>query len=284
MAYADEYIVQTEELVGIANQIRTELNKNITDEEKKLTQDNCPITLEDMVSKEPKVEGEERVVGKIEQVFNSGKQSEKDSFWDMYQNGGKPQNYHWAFAYNRFSNETYDPKHPIRCVTSDISTLGAQSIFRDNQNITDTKVEIFSNGNSMSYCFNQCYALQTIRKIHITEAVDFKYAFQACVALKNIEFEGTIGKTIEFTQSKVLSAESVQNIIDNLMPITDGEARTLKLHPDVRKNLTTLQEVIITNIHPDTGEPLEDGVGWTDPVTGERVEKGKGWTLSPTRT
>ena len=184
--------------------------------------------------------------GDTEQAFEDGKQAERDNFWEMYQNGGAPQNYNWAFAYDRFSDEAYNPKYPITCVASNISSLGAQSIFRDSRMLTDTKVEIFSNGNSMLGCFNQCYELQTIRKIHVTETVDFPSAFASCTALENIEFDGTIGKSIQFAQSKILSAESVQNIIDHLMTITDGVARTVAFHADVKAKLTDEQKATIT--------------------------------------
>lgn len=155
---------------------------------------------------------------------------------------------------------------------------------------------------AINYLFFNCPQLQYIEKIILKEdgSQQFteNYSFGNLPLLKHIRFDGKIGQSINFASSPLLTtgaenefmpdgetpSNSVQSIIDALMSITDGAARTLTLHQTVRDKLTTLQEVIITNIHPDTKEPLEDGVGWTDPETGVHVEKGKGWTLLPVKS
>lgn len=180
-------------------------------------------------------------------------------------------------------------------------------VFRSMPNVTRLFAIDVSNIRSLNYWYYDDSKLETIDKITLDGSgltlTTFNDTFGNCYALKNIAFEGTIRNSISFASSLLLTtgaegevwpertplagqpSNSVQSIIDALMEIPAGGAsKTLTLHQGVRNKLTTLQEVIITNIHPDTREPLEDGVGWTDPETGTHIEKGKGWTLLPART
>ena len=72
-------------------------------------------------------------------------------------------------------------------------------------------------------------------------------AFRECNALEDIEFvANTIPLSIEFKQSPLLSDNSIQSIIDGLITITDGVARTLTLHATVKAKLTDEQIATIT--------------------------------------
>jgi hypothetical protein len=48
-------------------------------------------------------------------VYRAGQKSEYDKFWDTFQNNGNSQNYNYAFSQDRFTDENYNPKYPIKC-------------------------------------------------------------------------------------------------------------------------------------------------------------------------
>ena len=64
--------------------------------------------------------------------------------------------------------------------------------------------------------------------------------------LKNLTIEGTIGTSIGFPQSNLLTAESVQSVIDHLKDLTGQTAQTLTFHATVGGNLTAAQKAAIT--------------------------------------
>ena len=71
--------------------------------------------------------------------------------------------------------------------------------------------------------------------------------FRYCSALGEVRFkENTIPKSISFEYCSDLSKATIQSIIDGLAPITDGVARTLTLHADLKAKLTDEQKATIT--------------------------------------
>ena len=67
--------------------------------------------------------------------------------------------------------------------------------------------------------------------------------------LKNIAFEGKIGTNVTFGSCLLLTDESVQSIIDALLPLGEEVTRTITFHPDI--SISTEQETEIA------------GKGWT---------------------
>ena len=61
----------------------------------------------------------------------------------------------------------------------------------------------------------------------------FSQTFADATELKNITIEGKIGNSIEFAQSSLLTAESVQSIIDALKDLTRLTKQTITFHKDV---------------------------------------------------
>ena len=75
----------------------------------------------------------------------------------------------------------------------------------------------------------------------------FGLTFNYCYALKEIRFvQNTIYLGIGFPHSSLLSAESVQSIIDGLADLTGATAQTLTLHATVGAKLTDAQKATIT--------------------------------------
>lgn len=147
-----------------------------------------------------------------------GQRSEYDRFWDVFQDGGKQQNYYYAFAVGRFDDSTYNPKYPIRCSSG--TTPGRNMFY--NSKITDTKVPIYANNNSLYQCFNMASSLKTIRLLSVYETTTFDVAFTQCTNLENITFEGTIGKSLDMQYSSNLTLESAKNVLTHLKDFSGG--------------------------------------------------------------
>ena len=71
--------------------------------------------------------------------FEEGKAAEREKFWERFQNKGEARAYYYAFSYNRFDDETYNPRYVIVCNSSGNA---AQNMFYNSTLITDTKVPI----------------------------------------------------------------------------------------------------------------------------------------------
>lgn len=160
----------------------------------------------------------------ITEGIEQGKQAERATMWNTMQNNGGTANYYLAFAYGRFTDENYHPLHPIRC--SNGSTPGMQMFY--NSTITDTKVEIYANNNSLQQAFNSTSKLHTIRKLHVYESTKYTNTFDGAVALENIEFEGTIGQSISFATCPQLTKASFTNIMQHLSTTATLTATFLK--------------------------------------------------------
>ena len=159
-----------------------------------------------------------------QKVFNAGKQEETDAFWEQYQESGIAKSYFYAFSYNRFNDETYNPKYPIRCNNS---IMGSRDIFYENNFITDTKVEIYAGTGSLYQAFYNAKKLETIRLLSVYEITEFTTsAFLFCENLKNITFEGVIGSDVWFQYSP-LTTKSIVNIVEHLSPTASGMTLTL---------------------------------------------------------
>ena len=125
--------------------------------------------------------------------------------------------------------------------------------------ITDTQktLDFTKLSRQASSVFQNCASLKTIRTLTVNETNTFASWFTGCTNLTNISFSGTIGNSIDFVSSNLLTNDSMSSIINALMTITDGVARTLTLHPDVKAKLTDAQKTIIT------AKAENGGKGWT---------------------
>ena len=135
-----------------------------------------------------------------------------DRFWDAFQAEGERVNYQYAFAYDRFNDETYNPKYPINTKSG---STPCRYAFYQAKGITDTKVPIYANASNCDYMFGQCDALETIRELRVLETQSFTETFNWCNVLKNVVFTGTIGKSINLSYSP-LTPESMKSVISCL--------------------------------------------------------------------
>ena len=159
-----------------------------------------------------------------QRVYDAGKKAECDAFWDVFQQNGEPSNYYYAFAYGKFTDENYNPKHPIICKSG---STAAGSMFY-NSTITNTKVPITIPGAS-TQTFGNCSALKTIPLLTLTENTTYNNTFAYCSALEDITIDGVIGQNgLDFSACKNLSHDSLQSILRSLENKTSGTF-TLKL-------------------------------------------------------
>ena len=175
-----------------------------------------------------------------QKVFEAGRKKEQSDFWSNYPSGTT---INYAFAYQCFNDDTYNPtKDIIMGKYSSYSFLYYSSI------ITDTKVaiDVSKNVNDTESVFRSS-KLKTIRKIIVSETITFNYWFRACSALENITFEGVIGQNIDFSGSPLLKVESILNIFECLKDITGTETtKTCTLGSTNIAKLTDEQKAIAT--------------------------------------
>ncbi len=204
-----------------------------------------------------------------QRVFDAGKavgkQAEYDTFWTIYQTSGKRSDYRYAFSNHGWNNITYNPKYPVVPVSAEgmyfLSSLDEIANVDTSKLTSAPKMFYYAKAKALgemnlSKCTNLEYwcsdakSLVSIDKIISSEITAWhNTSFDRCTALTHVIFEGTIGKSISFSDSPLLTTgaegettNSVQSIIDALMTITDGVARTITVHQTVRNKLTPAQE------------------------------------------
>lgn len=161
----------------------------------------------------------------IEHIYSGAYDEAKRKFWGAIQNNGASSgaNYHYAFCYNRFNDDNFEPVWNIICSTGNSTSI---AIFFANTVITDTKVPIYFSNNAQS-CFYGCTALKTIKEIKPNTQTAFDYTFYNCTALENIAITSGsyICKNVDFSACPLTKA-SVINVV-NALQKTTGTARTI---------------------------------------------------------
>lgn len=232
----------------------------------------------------------------FDDVYEAGKKSFYDEFWDSYQSYGNKTDYRYAFgnggssAVNFSWNETtFKPKYDIKPTVSVDRMLGFNSIEDLESHLNACGVTLdTSKCTNMSYmCLNSqnitlptislesadncanlvAYAnrLVTIRKIIFGEYNSgLASAFTSCVSLKNLVAEGIITGAISFSSSP-LTLESAISVINHLYNYK-GTAKegTYSI---------TFSSTTLSYLDNDIGEP-ETGLSWRDYITDI-----KGWSI-----
>ena len=227
---------------------------------------------------------------KVAEVYEKGKQSTYDVFWDSYQDNGNRTDYSNVFSGAGWNAETFKPKY-------DIVPTNGYMIFRASNIAVDLVAHLenlgvnldFSNCSTTQYMFNQTsftrlgvldfsgsgrpYALDntfnnsknliTIDKIILRTGSkgEFDNAFPGCTALKNVTFVGKITKTgLNMSTCPNLSKDSIENIIDCLDEDASGQSITLSeaavdkaFESDEGNNdgTSTVNWLIMTNKRPN---------------------------------
>ena len=196
-----------------------------------------------------------------EKVFEAGKQSEHDKFWDVFQINGTRTAYQSALTGSGFSFDNFYPKYDIVLVgnnsqvfynwrtartnppfgslkqrleecgvkldTSQATTLTSAFAYSTFTELPTIDLTGLTGSPTTLFAYNY-EKFETIEKIIVNETTPLATnMFASCNGLKNVIFEGVIGGSLDFQWSKVLSKESIENIIDCLSDDVTGKTLTL---------------------------------------------------------
>jgi hypothetical protein len=153
-----------------------------------------------------------------QKVYDAGKKTEYDRFWDAFQENGKRRQYPYAFSFG-WNDSNFNPKYPL-------TGIGQVTYMFYYSSITNVAVdiEITDVANNM---FSQCPTLHTVKKLIVRENVRYSNTFYNCNVLANITFEGVIGQSIDFQYSPLTKA-SITNVIEHLSSTASGQTCTFK--------------------------------------------------------
>lgn len=202
--------------------------------------------------------------------------SHYDTFWDMYQENGNRTDYSSAFE-KRWTNDTFKPKYDIVATSAKslfydsplegdlvehLNGLGvsldlsrattADSAFRNTKLTRIGVVDltgITSYDYGTSYLFYYAGELETIDKLIMKKEVRFWSSFYNNKSLKNITFEGVIGRNFELTRCPALTKESLLsaiNVLEDKTTDTSGTTYTVTLGSTNLSKLTDEEIAVAT--------------------------------------
>lgn len=219
----------------------------------------------------------------MEKIYDAGKKSQYDEFWDDYQKNGKRTYYIFAFAGAGWTKDNLKPKYKVVPLNSsqggsqifdrcnfgndeaiDFSLIAdmfdfsnivyAYGLFKDakmNNIIAD-----LSSATTLGDAFTNIWGTYTIKNITIkvNENATMTSAFNIMVENLNFMEGSVIGKSIT-VNSRNLTKESAINIIAHL--------KNYKGTPNEGTYVLTLSSQTWSLLDNDTGEP-ETGLSWRD--------------------
>jgi hypothetical protein len=214
-------------------------------------------------------------VEKIDEVYEQGKKSQYDEFWDNFQHNGNRTHYVTGFAGQGWNDNNFKPKYNIvpqsskqlfadSKITDLVECLNKSGVVLDFKNATDISslmaysaithigVVDFTSIAKVTAVFYQANNLKTIDKIILKS--DGSQTFESitfdCAKLENVTFEGKIGKSITFSKCSNLTHESLmgeKGIINALKDYSGTTSTyTLTLHVDAKARLSDAEKAIIT--------------------------------------
>ena len=229
-----------------------------------------------------------------QKVYDKGADDANTRFWNCFTSHRTRLTYTKAFQYTDFGGMTIPNGLKL---TED---MVCQSIFRQyngatlpmgidmsNVNLNASKEQMASyrmfygseylkyvhdmNLPAMDYynfAFEFCSELETIEMIRSNQASDFSNAFEECYKLKNITFDGVIGRSINFQYSP-LSIASMKNIISCLADYsTDNTGKNTIAFTD------TCWETLEAS-----GKPYDDGLTEDATLTWKNYVISLGWNV-----
>lgn len=181
---------------------------------------------------------------KVDEVYEAGKKSQYDEFWDIAQQNGNQKYFMGCFGGHIWTAENFKPKYdivnPKNCVhmfyysrmkidlVEHLSKLGRKMLINEDNNCSwanafaysqFTRIgAIYSNGTSTEWSstFIGAQKLVTIDEVGNYSGGDVYFTdntFRQCDSLENIRVRGRIVKSTNFQQSTKLSKASWQSII-----------------------------------------------------------------------
>ena len=179
-------------------------------------------------------------------VYEKGEENTRLAAWNAITGYGTRTNGQRMFAETDFSNfdfpktikitasaqqmfynykgDMLPPKNKIDLSELTISAASTTYIFAQSAEIIEIPDYGTPAANSLAYAFQKCGKLETIEKIRCnkntifatTAAPSASHAFLGCNSLKNVTFEGEIGKDINFIDCPNLTLTTLLHIIGQL--------------------------------------------------------------------
>lgn len=188
---------------------------------------------------------------KVKAVYDAGKKSEYDAFWDAIQQNGNRTDYDSGFR--NWQIEKIEPKYPIRTasiaymfylcknltelpqfesVFSGGEFAGAFAAFNSCELLEEVNIDIIpresASNTFINSTFNGCKKLRTIQKVVSLASFNWSTTFNNCISLEEVTIEGVIGQNgLNLQWSPKLSKASITNIINCLDTTTTGLTVTL---------------------------------------------------------
>lgn len=190
------------------------------------------------------------IAEKIQKVFDAGKKSAYDEFWDKLQNNGKRTEYSATFG-AAWNSKIFKPKYDMKPTfagymfnCSKVSNLkdvlekqGVTLDFSDCTSFLRTfqysgisalpKIDMSKCNNSES-CFGAMHALTSLDLVVSQDTVFSSNTFITLPKVTHLSISGTIGKKLfNVKDSPKLDKESITSIINALSDTTSGLTVTL---------------------------------------------------------
>ena len=212
-----------------------------------------------------------------QKVYDAGKKSQYDEFWDSFQENGNRTAYNQAFHFRGWTPENFKPKYNLQPTNAyqmfynlgfdentyiawDLKThLESLGVTLDFSKATDMRycfqnakftrlgvIDLSSAKNNVNTIFSNVYWLKSIEKLIVNKDNVFdNYGFSNCYAT-HVIFEGALGSNIIY-KTVALDEASVKSLLSILVDYSGaGETRTLTLHADAKARLSEVDIAIAT--------------------------------------
>lgn len=183
--------------------------------------------------------------GKVKEVYEAGKKSEYDELWDTFQANGSRTAYDFAFCESSsgvrwVAGKTYRPKYRIKATRamnmfyntrlpyeaiaivdfSECTDFYCTFQYSSTKKFPPIDLRKATRTHSI-FSFNA--AVEEIEELLVAESTPYNACFNGCSKLKEIRFNGTVGKNgLDFQLSPKLSKASIISIINALSTTTSG--------------------------------------------------------------
>lgn len=189
----------------------------------------------------------------FDDVYNAGRRSQHDEFWDAFQNNGNRDNYQYAFG-DGWNNINLKPKYDIKPISIGaaamfkncgfsgnlkehfeklgitIDTSGATSVgsmFQNADKITEVPfLDLSTCTNTLGNTFNGCTSLVTLHLELFEINKPVSTTFKDCQSLTDLTIDGTIVYVFNLEDSPKLTAKSIVSVI-NALSSKNGGSLTL---------------------------------------------------------
>lgn len=204
----------------------------------------------------------ETIAENEQKVFDAGKKSQYDEFWDAIQRNGKKTDHYYAFSGYGWDAKMFKPKYNLggehsrftnaffACLglkdASLIDLLNEAGVSLDTskayavtdmfRNCPTTEIphidcsSVDATNKLVGALFGSCSKLRKIAKLTLKEGLAYNSStFSGCSALEEIEFAGVLAEGLDLHWSTLLNKPSITSLINILSTTASGKTVTLSL-------------------------------------------------------